>query len=277
MPQDFFVYYDDIMWATRCKRVGYKVVANSRAKAWHKGGAKINPTTFSVYYLTRNKLVFFMSNADISGMGSPDCIDEYIELILWEIFQGLFTCTNFGMENIAKTRFEALLDALAGKLGRSSAKSIRKREFVKERFYNILKGKKSILIYANGYVENVRRILTDIQQLEIENGIQYNIDIADQTITGLMIVNHKVVDKPSMPEDKYDVVFKVCSHICNLKVDCLDAIWIDGWANIIRDNKDFKLLEYRDMEFSRFKFFFFDRVKEKIYELMEHEKNRIIC
>ena len=61
MPEENFIYYDDITWGVRCHRAGYRVVANSHATVWHKGGAAINPTTFANYYLNRNKVRFFMT------------------------------------------------------------------------------------------------------------------------------------------------------------------------------------------------------------------------
>ena len=46
MPQENFIYYDDISWGVRCTRAGYDVAADSKAVVWHKGGAKVNPSTF---------------------------------------------------------------------------------------------------------------------------------------------------------------------------------------------------------------------------------------
>lgn len=57
--EDFFLYWDDIDWCVRVKDAGWRVVAQPRLQALHKGGGANATNTLPRYYYWRNKLSFF--------------------------------------------------------------------------------------------------------------------------------------------------------------------------------------------------------------------------
>ncbi|WP_349921782.1 glycosyltransferase family 2 protein [Aeromonas veronii] len=57
--EDFFLYWDDIDWCVRVKDAGWRVVAQPRLQALHKGGGANATNTLPRYYYWRNKLRFF--------------------------------------------------------------------------------------------------------------------------------------------------------------------------------------------------------------------------
>lgn len=58
MPEENFIYWDDMEWGYRFNKAGYKVAAYGKAKVWHKGGGRNGKTTFNNYYMWRNRLKF---------------------------------------------------------------------------------------------------------------------------------------------------------------------------------------------------------------------------
>lgn len=59
MPEENFIYWDDMEWGYQFNQAGYKVAAYGKARVWHKGGGRTGGTTFNNYYLWRNRIRFF--------------------------------------------------------------------------------------------------------------------------------------------------------------------------------------------------------------------------
>lgn len=61
MPEDNFIYWDDMEWGHRMHLAGYRTVTLATAAALHQMGANVKkPTTFLNYYMWRNRANFFM-------------------------------------------------------------------------------------------------------------------------------------------------------------------------------------------------------------------------
>lgn len=61
MPEDNFIYWDDMEWGYRIELAGYRVVTLAEAKALHQMGANTKKeNTFINYYMWRNRTNFFM-------------------------------------------------------------------------------------------------------------------------------------------------------------------------------------------------------------------------
>ena len=276
MPEENFIYYDDITWGVKCHQAGYRVVANSHAAVWHKGGASVNPTTFGSYYLNRNKFRFFMTylSTENRELISDLQIREHTERILLDVFEGIYSCQRDGRYNMMKTRMDAFLDALEGVSGKAKEYKIRKREIPEEKFELLIKEKKRILIYINGYWENIRRILFHIYIKEQEWGKKYQVELVDCTVNDdRQILGIHVYSKPEKNEKEYDLIFHVCKHIYELKINSVDHIWIDGWRNVISDQDDFESYQLFFPMYRMFKLCFEDRVEECIKKIMKGEEH----
>ena len=270
MSEENFIYYDDIEWGVRCHRAGYRVVANSKATVWHKGGARVNPTTFGTYYLNRNKLRFFMTymQTDTPKYVEKEKIDTRVENILNDIYEGIYSCEYHGMLNVAKTRMDAFLDALNMISGKAMPLEIRAREDMDDKFDKEIIQAESIRIYMNGYFENTRRILNYIHILEEETGVKKRIEIiGDGKNSNYELLGIQIKQDIDKPNEDYDLVLYVCKHIYELELDSVDRKWIDGWRNIIFDDSDFENYKGYMHSYHVFKIAFEDRVREVMKKL----------
>ncbi len=273
MPEENFIYYDDIVWGVRCARSGYDVAANSKAIVWHKGGAKINPTTFSTYYLARNKTYFFMGNSDHLSCDEKEKRTEILaERILYEMFEGIYACISNNRPNLARTRFEAFLDVIAGIRGKASDKRIRDREDPKKGFKDLIKNKKSILIYTHGRYESTRRLLGDIRDIEITDNVSYDIKmIGDKEDIGQSIRGIEIKKDLSNDGKEYNLIVHICDHIYDEVKKDDSSIWVDGWANVIADEQGYEMYRQFPKSYEIFRFCFWDKVCECIKDYTEAE------
>ena len=71
MPEDFFLYYEELDWCERIRRSGYKVYVEPNAKIYHKESYSVNKiSTLKTYYLNRNRIFFMKRNrSKIQMMG----------------------------------------------------------------------------------------------------------------------------------------------------------------------------------------------------------------
>lgn len=63
MCEDYFIYFEEIDWATRAKKMGYTVNYCRNSKVYHKegrttGGSDVNKSELSDYFSIKNRLVF---------------------------------------------------------------------------------------------------------------------------------------------------------------------------------------------------------------------------
>ena len=63
MPEDFFLYYEELDWCEQIRRAGFEIYVEPQSKIYHKESisvGKANP--FKTYYLTRNRILFMRRN-----------------------------------------------------------------------------------------------------------------------------------------------------------------------------------------------------------------------
>ena len=273
IPEENFIYYDDIFWGIRCKRAGYKVAAYSKAVAWHKGGGALNPTTFAHYYLVRNKTRFFMANSDFFTQGDKDKRDETLaKTMMKEVFEGIYACAINGMPCIAKTRFDAFLDALNGDIGRAALERIREKEDSRARLYSLVAGKKTILIYTHDCFHSTRQILRDIRLFEMRENVKFQVELVGNADSDVKAVHGIALrQKPQYIESEYDLIINICNHVFYLKEYINGQIWIDGWANVVADEEDAKRFAGFEDSYKVFELCFLDRVVKSIGRLNSEE------
>ena len=64
MPEEYFLYCEDVDWCLKARKVGYKCVLVPWVKIWHKVSASTKEFSFSyIYYHTRNGLLLAKRNA----------------------------------------------------------------------------------------------------------------------------------------------------------------------------------------------------------------------
>jgi GT2 family glycosyltransferase len=63
MFEDFFLYYEELDWCERIRRVGFEIWVEPRAKIYHKESATVGTmSTMKTYYLNRNRIYFMRRN-----------------------------------------------------------------------------------------------------------------------------------------------------------------------------------------------------------------------
>ena len=64
MPEDFFLYYEELDWSEQMKRAGYKIYVEPQATIFHKESVSTGKDSpLKTYYLTRNRILFMRRNA----------------------------------------------------------------------------------------------------------------------------------------------------------------------------------------------------------------------
>lgn len=64
MPEDYFLYCEDVEWCLKARKAGYKCVLVPSSKIWHKVSSSTKEASFSyIYYHARNGLLLTKRNA----------------------------------------------------------------------------------------------------------------------------------------------------------------------------------------------------------------------
>lgn len=64
MPEDYFLYYEELAWCEEIRRAGYQILVNPNAKVFHKASLSTGRgSKLKTYYLNKNRIVFMMRYA----------------------------------------------------------------------------------------------------------------------------------------------------------------------------------------------------------------------
>jgi GT2 family glycosyltransferase len=69
MPEDFFLYYEELDWSVKIKKKGFKIYYQPASLIYHKESmttGKMSP--LKTFYLTRNRILFMRRNVPIPGL-----------------------------------------------------------------------------------------------------------------------------------------------------------------------------------------------------------------
>lgn len=233
MPEDNFIYWDDMEWGYRFNRAGYRVVSYGKSKVWHKAGGRNAGNTFIHYYMWRNRLNFFMNNL-------PEQEKEtFAEAILTEMFRMIYSVNLKGETNIVKTLMFAFDDAVHGVRGKAAEGKILPRPAVPNRLQEALSGKQSVAIRFNGHYEGLGNIVRAIRKFSADMEITISAtDCADETQRLQALYPDCKVEEGWQPEQS-DAHLLMCSHIFKLTADMPADWYIDPWCNIIYSAEDF--------------------------------------
>jgi len=114
----YFLYLEDVDWSIRIKNAGYKLLFCPNAHVWHKNAGSSGGAGSGLhqYYQTRNRLFFFVKNADIkpvySQFGSSVAYIHYL-LLIWK-FAILKVITGNSPEQ------KGTIDWFIGKMGKET-------------------------------------------------------------------------------------------------------------------------------------------------------------
>ncbi|MGZ3837354.1 MAG: glycosyltransferase family 2 protein [Flavisolibacter sp.] len=69
MPEEFFLYYEELDWSVRIRKKGYKIYYQPASLIYHKESmttGKMSP--LKTFYLTRNRILFMRRNTPLAGL-----------------------------------------------------------------------------------------------------------------------------------------------------------------------------------------------------------------
>lgn len=208
MPQDNFIYWDDMEWGYCVKQAGYQVAAVGASKVFHEMSANVRrENTFSTYYLWRNNLNFYMKYTPREKWEAMSFV------LLRAVFDAIYESMYRGEHNVGRTIQYAFFDALMGVRGKA--------------------GEGKILV-NDGNAEKMQRILDSVQKIYIE----------DVCNLGLQEAICKLSPNMEFVEpEQAQVKFRSCPFVMNVKDTSLEYIYIDEAWNVLADQEDLEVAQ----------------------------------
>lgn len=113
MPEEYFLYYEDVDWSLAARQAGFKCVFVPQAKIWHKGSASTREGSPSyIYYHVRNGLILARKYA-------PRHIQPLIHLdVFWRVIKQPFKVFFPGKRKWIKPILLGIKDFYFNKLGK---------------------------------------------------------------------------------------------------------------------------------------------------------------
>ncbi|MBT5872652.1 MAG: glycosyltransferase family 2 protein [Candidatus Latescibacteria bacterium] len=109
----YFAYYEDVDWAIRSTRAGFKIIYTPEARAWHKvsasGTVNGERSPFQLYYHMRNHLLFLSRYSSIT-------LGKHFEMFATVVFGLLKTACGYEPA-LSRARYRGILDYYRGRFG----------------------------------------------------------------------------------------------------------------------------------------------------------------
>lgn len=211
MPEDNFIYWDDMEWIYRFTLAGFKVVTIKNSAVLHKMGSNVKPVnTFINYYMWRNRLNFFMRYTP------EQKLDVMSYRMLSAVFDSLYESMYREEHNVMQTVSYAFHDALKGVRGKAADYKILKNDANEDKLRAFLQDKTSF--YLSAAREDA------MQEMITENYIK--------------AVN-PALQRVKQKKDA-DVVFCLCPYVMYVKEENPNVIFIDEENNCILDEQDWQ-------------------------------------
>jgi hypothetical protein len=225
MPEDNFIYWDDMEWGHRIHLAGYRVVTLAASAAVHQMGANTKkPTTFLNYYMWRNRTNFFMRYTP------EDKLEQMSVQILSSFFDAMYDSMFREEHNVMKTLSYAYQDALQG-----------------------VRGKAEYQILSND--ANDDKLTAFVQDKKT-----YHIVTEGQEEDAHYLRNFLVSVNPSLTEterERADVVFHLCPYIFHVKDFSREEIYIDSDRSCMITEEDVQVVQ--NYEYSRMLFLYMNQ------------------
>ena len=213
MPENNFIYWDDMEWIYRFTLHGFKVVTIKASVVLHKMGANVRPSnTFINYYMWRNRLNFFMRYTP------EEQLETMSYRVLSTVFDSLYESMYREEHNVMQTISYAFHDAIRGVRGKADEHKIMPNDANDEKLQTFLQDKKTYHL------------------LPCENEAQW-----DATKSLIETLNPEI--NMCENESQADVTFCPCDYVMYVKSDKHDLVYIDTENNCIIDEADWQSVE----------------------------------
>lgn len=208
MPENNFIYWDDMEWIYRFTLAGFKVVTIKSSVVLHKMGSNTRPAnTFINYYMWRNRINFFMRYTP------KEKIDTMSYRILSAVFDSLYESMYREEHNVMQTISYAFFDAIRGVRGKAAEHKIVENDANDNKFREYLSGKNTF--YLMPY--------PDAAQMEL----------TENFVKALNPEMRRCADS-----SEADVTLCLCDYVMHVKERNPGVAYIDTENNCILDEED---------------------------------------
>lgn len=226
MPEDNFIYWDDMEWGHRMHLAGYRIVTLAASRVLHQMGANIRrANTFVDYYMWRNRANFFMHYAPEEKM------EHMSVLLLSAFFDEMYERLFREEHNVRQSLSYALFDAMSGVRGKADDYKILENDANDDKLTAYVQGKKNYCIIVDGQEEDafyLRNFLADV-----------NPDIRE------------------VKREEAEMILHLCPYIFDVKDLSRNEIYIDSNRNCIITEDDAEMV--RNYEYSRMLFLYMNQ------------------
>lgn len=250
LPEDNFIYWDDMEWCYRAKLAGYRVTAYREAKVLHDMGTNSGDTYFSTYYFWRNRIRFF------ARYTPQDKRDAAMENLLENLFQTMYGCYYKGKTNQITIMTHALDDAVHNLTGKAAEGKILPKDKTEDRTAGLFERYHQIIIECNGDYKLLQDIIKKIRNASAEIALQIVSD--DAETLQRQYPEYSVVQTGQVPPETFsgqDVLrLAMCAHVSGVKDRSMQKVYIDPYSNLLENERDvqhFDCYEYNKNLFMR--------------------------
>lgn len=222
MPEDNFIYWDDMEWIYRFSLAGFGVVTVKDSVVLHKMGSNVKPVnTFINYYMWRNRIHFFMRYTP------EDKIDQMSYRVLSAVFDSLYESMYRDEHNIKLTISYAFFDAIRNVRGKAAEHKILPNDANDDKLRTFLHDKKTYFLMPEGESGVGMEGNSQMRVMAAENFVQ--------------ILNPNLKRCETVSEA--DIVICPCSYVMHLQGGDRDVVYIDDEHNCILDENDWQMVE----------------------------------
>lgn len=227
MPEDNFIYWDDMEWGHRMHLAGYRTVTLGSSCVLHQMGANVRkPNTFLDYYMWRNRTNFFLRYTP------REKLEKMSVQALSGIFDALYESMFREEHNVMQSIAYAWQDALQGVRGRAEDFKILENDANDDKLIQFIRDKKSFAIREDGQEEDA------------------------QYLRNFLLRENPGLVEASSPGEA-DAVFHLCPYIFQVRDFSLKEVYIDSDRNAMMDAEDVEAV--RNYEYCKMLFLYMNQ------------------
>lgn len=223
LPENNFIYWDDMEWGYLIKKAGYKVAACGSSMALHEMAANVRKAnTFSNYYLWRNSLDFFMRH-------TPDEKLEAMSVtLLRSVFESIYECMYREEHSVARTIFAAFQDAMNHVRGQAPQGRIFSNGESKNQLAQLLNGCSSCYI-------------ADATAGDVSSPSKDSSSLADGLRSSIQSLQPNMAITPDA--DHADLCITPCHSLLDISDFSLETCYVDVQLNVMASKEDAQLIQ----------------------------------
>lgn len=280
MPENNFIYWDDVEWSKKCQLSGYDTVAYGKAVVWHNHSIASVLTPFVKYYSTRNRLHYFAKYLE------EDKIEDFKINIMEELFSTIYGCNYKGLTNVAQATVYAMEDFIDNIRGKAVEGRVLDPQYVEEPLCKLLTDKKRLLIdfeedeedEDQNYwilcflIERLKRYKLDINMVVSLKKVKMTPQDFEKKMKNICMLQEAYhIIKYNMPQkeisDSSDLTIRFCKHVNRVNENILPVVYVDGYGNCIENDKVYEYFSNYNVEFATFKNKYEDSLDDRIKKL----------